>query len=139
MTPSDLAAIHAQSFETPRPWHADEFSALLKEESVFLCTCEAGFALGRAAGGEAELLTLAEDPARRRHGSGTALLRAFEHAARQRSSETAFLEVSAVNKAALALYKSAGYAESGRRPNYYRDPDGRRIDAIVMAKSLASG
>ncbi len=137
MKPSDLADLHERCFDTPRPWCAEEFLALLKDSSVFLLTVDTGFVLGRAASGEAELLTLAVDPDQRRRGAGTALLAAFEREARDRSSDTAFLEVSVANTAARALYEAAGYTESGLRPKYYRRADGIRVDAIVMAKSLA--
>lgn len=139
MTPEDMANLHAGCFETPRPWNAGEFSELLQGNTVFLCERGAGFALGRAVAGEAELLTLAVKSDQRRRGNGTELLRAFEKAAEARSARNAFLEVSAENAGAMALYAANGYAESARRPNYYQAPDGRRLDAVVMTKSLASG
>ena len=138
MTPERLADLHALSFETPRPWSAEEFSGLLDYDRVFLCEHSSGFSLGRVAAGEAELLTLAVDPDRQRQGIGAELLDALEQSAAKKMANKMFLEVSADNRAALALYVSAGYAESGRRPNYYRSPDGHRIDAVVMAKALTS-
>ena len=63
MTPKALAQLHAACFTTPRPWAADEFAALLATPGILLLTADDGFLLGRVAAGEAELLTLAIDPA----------------------------------------------------------------------------
>jgi ribosomal-protein-alanine N-acetyltransferase len=136
MTPAALAALHARCFETPRPWSAAEFAALLGQPGVLLETAAAGFALGRVASDEAELLTLAVDPTRRRGGHGRALLAAFEAAARARGAARVFLEVAETNAPARALYAAAGYAEAGRRRGYYRAPGGAAADAIVLARRL---
>lgn len=136
MTPDALATLHALCFETPRPWAADEFASLLNSKGVFVHSTEVGFALGREIIGEVELLTLAVDPARQRQGHGRSLLLGFESEAFKRGTKEVFLEVSQVNAAARALYRSAGYAESGRRPAYYTPPTGAKIAAIVMRKPL---
>ena len=136
MKPEQLANLHALCFETPRPWNAEEFRSLLNDNTVYLFEKAHGFALGRVAAGEAELLTLAVDTGWQRQGIGSDLLRAFEQTAATKGATVSFLEVSALNRAALALYASAGYSESGRRPNYYRTSEGHRIDAVVMSKSL---
>ncbi len=136
MTPAAMAALHAACFTTPRPWSEAEIGGLLDGPGCFAVTEPGGFALGRAIAGEAELLTIAVDPARRREGLGRRLLDAFEAGAVARDAETAFLEVSAENTAAIALYLAAGYAENGRRKGYYHAPDGRRIDALAMARAL---
>lgn len=131
-----MAALHAVSFETPRPWSAEEFTSLLADPMIFIVTLPAGFALGRVILDEVELLTLAVDPDQRRAGHGRALLAAFEASAVAQSAKQVFLEVSAENRAARALYVACGYAETGRRQGYYRAPEGRRIDAVLMARTL---
>jgi len=136
MTPDALASLHALCFETPRPWTADEFASLLASRGVFLYSTDAGFALGREIFGEVELLTLAVNPICRRQGNGRILLAGFETEAVQRGAKEAFLEVSQINAGARALYHSAGYTESGRRPAYYTPPTGPKIAAIVMRKPL---
>ena len=136
MTPEELAGLHARSFETPRPWSAEEFAELLNSTGVFLCPHDAGFALGRVIADEAELLTLAVVPESRRNGIGRRLLAAFDATATGRGARSAFLEVSADNTAAIALYGSAGYRPSGRRRDYYAAPGGRRIDAMIFTKPL---
>jgi ribosomal-protein-alanine N-acetyltransferase len=88
------------------------------------------------AGGEAELLTLAVDPPRQGRGTGGRLVARFLAEAGRRGAARAFLEVAEDNAAARALYARAGFAVAGRRPGYYRHPDGRRIDALVMGRDL---
>jgi ribosomal-protein-alanine N-acetyltransferase len=137
MTPEALAALHKRCFVTPRPWAAAEFALYDSDPLVFLLIeADAGFLLGRAVAGEAEVLTLAVSPESRRLGLGTKLLARFTYQARLRGAQTAFLEVSAANAPAVALYESAGFSTTGRRKGYYTGPDGVRIDALVMARAL---
>ncbi|QYZ70536.1 ribosomal protein S18-alanine N-acetyltransferase [Neotabrizicola shimadae] len=137
MTPEALAVLHAESFVMPRPWSAAEFVALMASPGVFLLTeGSAGFLMGRALAGEAELLTVAVAPAARRQGIGARLMVRFLDEARQRGAERAFLEVAAGNDAARTLYAAAGFAEAGRRRGYYRNPQGGAEDAVVMARPL---
>src|SRR5207344_849006 len=98
MTPEALARLHALAFDdTPRPWTAAEFAGLLAEPTTLLVTIEGGFALGRAAAGEAELLTLAVHPDARRRGHGAELLRRFEAAAATRGADEVLIEVAVIN------------------------------------------
>ncbi len=129
--------MHARCFTVPRPYTAQEFADFLASDLCFLVTRPHGFALGRAVAGEAELITLAVDPDSRRQGQGAMLLDAFEAAARTRCATRAFLEVAADNTAARALYRRAGYADTGRRLGYYRAAHGA-VDAVLMAKPLTA-
>lgn len=134
--PAALAALHAATFTTPRPWTAAEITALLALPGTFLTGDATGFALGQTTLDEAELLTIAVAQGARRQGLGSRLLAAFEAEARARGATRAFLEVSAKNVAARALYQGAGWLQTGRRPGYYRAPEGGRIDALILAKPL---
>ncbi len=137
MSPDARAALHQRCFTTPRPWGADEFALYDSDPLVFtLVEADAGFLLGRAVAGEAEVLTLAVSPESRRLGLGTKLLARFFYQARLRGAGEAFLEVSAANAAAIALYESAGFAVTGQRKGYYTTPERARIDALVMARAL---
>lgn len=136
MKPDELARLHALAFtDVPRPWTRAEFARMLAEPATTLITEAGGFILGRAAGGEAELLTLAVDPAMRRRGVGLRLVEAL-CATLGRNAGEMFLEVVETNGPALALYEAAGFRQTGRRPGYYRRKDGGRVDALVMAKAL---
>jgi len=138
VTPETLAALHARCFKTPPPWSAQDFAACLADPLAFLLVeGDAGFLLGRAVAGEAELLTLAVAPEARRRGLGRKLLARFQYQASLRGAERAFLEVSAENVPAIALYESTGFARVGRRRGYYQTPSGQRIDALVLARDLA--
>jgi ribosomal-protein-alanine N-acetyltransferase len=137
MTPADLAALHRLCFRSPPPWSEADFALFTADPLAFLLVeGDAGFLLGRAVAGEAELLTLAVSPESRRLGLGRKLVARFLYQARLRAASRAFLEVSAENPAAITLYESAGFAAAGRRRAYYATPEGARIDAIVMARDL---
>lgn len=137
MTPADLARLHALCFTTPPPWSAASFAGLLASPHVFLITAPVAnaFALGRVIGPEAELLTLATDPAARRQGLARTLMAGFEGQARARGADTLFLEVAENNAPALALYAQCGFAHTGRRPGYYRTDDGSSVAALLLCKS----
>ena len=79
------------------------------------------------AAGEAELLRLAVDPARRGEGLGRRLLEGCQAALAAEGMGELHLEVRASNAAARALYAACGWREVGRRARYY--PDGE--DAVL--------
>lgn len=139
MTPEALASLHARCFKTPPPWSAADFAGFVADPLAFLLVeGDAGFLLGRAVAGEAELLTLAVAPEARRRGLGRKLVARFLYQAQLRGAGQAFLEVSAANPAAIALYESAGFTQAGLRSGYYRDAAGNGVDALVLARSLVS-
>ena len=138
------ARLHAASFAgRERAWSAAEIAALLAAPECFLllaggagAPAPAALLLGRAAGGEAELLTLGTAPEARRAGLGAALTAGFAAEARARGAETAFLEVAADNDGAASLYRRLGWVAAGRRKGYVRRLDGGRVDALVMRLDL---
>ncbi len=131
-----LAALYRAAFPTARPWSASEFSDLLAQPGAIAELLPAGFALGRVAAGEAELISLAVHPDVRRQGLGRTLLRGFETRAAARAASRAFLEVAADNTAALSLYQAAGWRLCGRRQGYYARPGLPAMDALVLEKHL---
>jgi ribosomal-protein-alanine N-acetyltransferase len=64
-------------------------------------------------------------------GIATAMLGLMEHEIKKAGVKKIFLEVSAENAPAIALYKKCGFIQNGRRPKYY---DG--IDAVLMKKEI---
>jgi ribosomal-protein-alanine N-acetyltransferase len=138
MTPQALADLHALAFSATRAWTAQEFSDLLRHPGAILVDTDASFVLLRVVADEAEVLTLATDPARRRQGLARAALRTGEAAAEKRGATTIFLEVAEDNTAARALYAAAGYVPVGRRPGYYIPKDGAAVAALVLRKGLKS-
>jgi len=137
MTPAAMAMLHATCFTVPKPWSEADFESMLSLPGVFLQLAPGGFLLGRTVLDEAELLTLAVDPARRRQGLGRGLVLRFGAAAIQRGAARGYLEVAADNAAAIALYRSAGWQESGRRKGYYRAHGGHGVDALLMSCAFA--
>jgi ribosomal-protein-alanine N-acetyltransferase len=133
--PFVLAAIHAAAFPSGEAWSVTMFAAQLGLPGVTGLLDEAGgMVLLRVAADEAEILTLGVAPAARRTGLGARLLDAAAAAARQSGAAKLFLEVSARNAPARALYAKAGFAQAGRRRRYYADG----ADALIMALPLIS-
>lgn len=128
-----LAALHAEAFPPAERWTAQAMGMLLDLPGHFGLVADAGgeplgFALGRAAAGEAEVLTLAVRPGSRRAGTGRALMAGLIAEAANRGAGTLFLEVSEANLPARALYASLAATEAGRRRRYYQDGS----DALVL-------
>lgn len=137
MTPDALADLHRRCFRSPAPWTKADFAGFLADPLAFLLVeGDAGFILGRAVAGEAEVLTLAVAPESRRLGLGRKLLARFVYQARLRGAQRAFLEVSSDNAAAIALYESSGFSRVGRRPGYYKTPENEWLDALILARDL---
>jgi ribosomal-protein-alanine N-acetyltransferase len=84
-------------------------------------------------GPQADVVTLAVDPAHWGRGAGTALLRALIDAADVRGCAEVLLEVREDNPRARRLYQRNGFTEVGIRRGYYQ-PSG--VDAVVMQKVL---
>jgi ribosomal-protein-alanine N-acetyltransferase len=85
-------------------------------------------------GPQADVVTLAVDPAHWGHGTGTALLTALLNEAGNRGCTEVLLEVREDNPRARQLYLRHGFTEVGVRRGYYQ-PSG--VDAVVMRKGLA--
>lgn len=76
-----------------------------------------------------ELDSIAVHPAARRHGVGSALLRAVLDWAAQQGANQLALEVRAGNAAAIRLYQRLGLQIEGVRPRYYTHPE---EDAVLL-------
>lgn len=133
-----MAALHARCFTVPRPWDARAFAEILQSPSVVHLGQAQGFLIGRVVSDEAEVLTLAVDPAARRQRLGWGLVREFLAEAARRGAARAFLEVAETNAAARALYAGAGFSEVGRRRNYYTGAAAGAVDALVLARLIAA-
>lgn len=136
MTPATLARVHAAAFTQDRPWSADEFAGLLGSRGVILCGDARSFLLGRVVADEAEVLSVATDPAHQRQGLARAALAEFEHAAREAGAARAFLEVAADNLPAKSLYLRHGFIQVAERPRYYARKTGASVAALIMQKHL---
>ncbi|MDR3493096.1 MAG: GNAT family N-acetyltransferase [Ancalomicrobiaceae bacterium] len=139
-----LAAIHAACFA--HDWNAEEIAALLRDGNVIGLVARRtglfgrrraiGFLLLRTAADEAEVLTIAVDPRRRRLGCGRKLLEAGLRRLYRDRIDALFLEVEAGNQPALALYRRLGFTQVGERRGYYGHSDGTSSAALVMRVEL---
>ena len=82
---------------------------------------------------EVHILNVVTAVAARRRGVGRALMEEAQDTGRRRGAVLPTLEVRRSNEAALALYRSLGYRQTGVRLNYYSE-EGE--DAIVMLADL---
>lgn len=89
------------------------------------------FYAARLAGPESELLLLAVDPVARRRNIGSLMLSHWYQWANDSGAGDCFLEMRADNPA-RSLYERFGFAECGRRPEYYSGGDGILRDAVTM-------
>ena len=80
---------------------------------------------------QADVMNVAVSPALRRRGIARALFAELER--RLPEIDELFLEVRVSNSGAIALYRTLGFEQVGRRPNYYLDP---REDALILRKEL---
>lgn len=132
-----LAQLHARAFH--RPWSAVEIGKMLENPAVVALVAGGadaqGFIIAWAVAGEAEVLTVAVIPEARRQGVGAALVTAAAAAVLARGASSMHLEVAEPNAAARALYAKLGFAEAGRRRDYYATEQGW-VDAIVMRRAL---
>lgn len=141
--PADVAAIvviEQRSFSDP--WSESSFRDLLNHPGIyFACARErgpegsgdrvVGYVVAWFAAGEGEIANLAVSPAERGRGLGSVLLDAALAEGRRLGATETFLEVRSTNVRARQLYESRGFAEVGRRRNYYRRPT---EDAVILRR-----
>jgi [ribosomal protein S18]-alanine N-acetyltransferase len=93
-----------------------------------------GFAIISCVVDESELINIAIDPVCQGQGLGRHLLvQAMDQL--PESIRGMFLEVRQSNQAAIGLYESLDFIETGVRQNYY-PADGGREDAVLMARDF---
>jgi ribosomal-protein-alanine N-acetyltransferase len=108
---------------------SDGSPAWVAEEAGKVC----GFLIGRIVADEFEILNVAVASRSRRKGIGSKLVAAaLEFATRSRIQHV-FLEARASNTSAIALYANHGFAQCGKRVQYYRDPV---EDALLLSMAV---
>ena len=81
--------------------------------------------------GETDMMNIAIHPDFRRQGIATFLISGLIDALSKQGSHSLMLEVRISNIAAISVYTRLGFAEVGRRKNYYRNP---KEDALILRK-----
>ncbi|WP_444678557.1 GNAT family N-acetyltransferase [Halomonas sp. E19] len=136
----------------PRPWTRAQLAAALADPACWVAggavekegeQALVAYAVVARLPFEAELQMLLVHPAWRRRGLAVVLLEALIEEAGRWGSERLLLEVRAGNRAALALYRQAGFIEEGRRKGYYPalpaaagEAGTTREDAVLMSRRL---
>jgi|TARA_Y100000385_G_scaffold33329_1_gene31295 ribosomal-protein-alanine N-acetyltransferase len=136
MTPSELAKLHLLSGSLTRPWSEREYKNLLSSDIIRFFYVEYGFLVGRLIGPDAEILNVIVHPKYRRLGKARYLIGKFEKKAKEAGSSKCFLEVAESNSRANKLYQSLSYLSVGKRKNYYDFVDGRKDNALILAKEI---
>jgi len=144
MSKGDLSAIIAleQELFPEDAWTRQMFAAEFAQPAsrrLYLVAEEGKAVVGYAGmmftgGSQADVVTLAVNPAQWGQGTGTALLTALVDEAGNRGCTEVLLEVREDNPRARQLYLRHGFTEVGIRRGYYQ-PSG--VDAVVMRKELA--
>jgi len=129
-----VMAIERASFG--QPWRRELFAAeLIHRRALPLVALTlpaeilAGYLCLWLVAEEAQVQNLAVHPAFRGRGVGRRLLTHGLAEARRRGCQLATLEVRPSNFQALALYRSLGFKEVGRRPRYYQ---AENEDALLL-------
>lgn len=123
-------------------WTTETFWAELARapdsRAYFVATHQAtvvGYAGVMCVGADADIQTIAVSSAHRRRGIADTLMRQLLHTAEERGTSRVFLEVSADNSAAIALYRHWEFEVTANRVGYH----GPGRDALVMRKMLGQG
>lgn len=130
---AEITALHATCFKVS--WPLPDMEAHIQND-LALGWCQddlKGFIIIRSVFEQSEVLTLAVDPNARRQGIAETLLRVAGEKLQKRSVKALFLEVAEDNPSAIALYQKLGFEALGRRPRYYKRPEGR-VAALNFAK-----
>ena len=131
---SQVAALEKLCFS--EPWSENSVAGELSNPlSLWLVAldgdCVAGYVGSQSVMGESDMMNIAVAPNYRRQGVAAALIEELVRRLKANGNRCLTLEVRTSNAAAIALYEKLGFAQIGRRPNYYRSP---KEDALILRK-----
>ena len=133
-----VATLEAEIFAED-PWTpfmiAEELSS--PASRYWIATDASGDVVGyggvKVGGDQADVMTIGVRECARGQGVGAAILDVLLAWASKAGAVDVFLDVRPSNEGAIALYKSRGFTDIGRRPRYFRNPV---EDALEMRASL---
>jgi [ribosomal protein S18]-alanine N-acetyltransferase len=135
---AEIAALHKRLFDPP--WDEAAILSLLEHPASTSLVAVAGdpkviagFVIGQLAADEAEILSVGVAPDWQRTGLGRMLIEGLIRAVKRGEANRLFLEVAEDNQAAITMYKSLQFSETGRRKQYYQRSAGPAVDALVLA------
>ncbi|HWC18760.1 MAG TPA: ribosomal protein S18-alanine N-acetyltransferase [Terriglobales bacterium] len=122
-----IVQIERQS-PTSAHWQISEYESAIGTSSRLMIVAEEGahllgFLVASTATLEWELENIAVAPAERHRGIGRSLMNALIASAQAGGALEIRQEIRASNLAAQRLGHELGFAQEGRRPGYYCDPD----------------
>ena len=138
----DADSLEAISDESPEAanWSKESYLKFAEENGSLALVIDSGeevsgFFVGRLIGDQAEVLNLAVRPNHRRRREASALLGAALKAFRSKGTKSVYLEVRESNTGAIAFYEKHGFAKTGLRERYYRQP----VEAAVIMELKLAG
>jgi ribosomal-protein-alanine acetyltransferase len=139
---SDLEAVLEIEAESPEAanWSKESYLSLLGEDGSLALVMEeggeiTGLLVGRRVGDQADVFNLAVKYKHRRKRQGTRLLNAALQEFAGQGAQKVYLDVRSSNTKAIAFYEKHGFAKTGQRKGYYRNPD---EPALIMQKKLTA-
>ena len=137
--PAFLSNLHEDGFASAyeQHWNEKAMAEMLAMTGVFVHQFSAGFIMTQISLETAEILTFTVLPSQRGKGYGAVLLKTAMQHAFNKGATRILLEVAPDRKAALGLYRRAGFERTGVRKNYYAGPEGKR-DAFLMETGLGT-
>ena len=131
-----VAALEKQCFSDP--WSENSVASELNNPlSLWLVAVDdenlAGYVGSQTVMDETDMMNIAVDEGYRRQGIAQLLVEALVERLKKMDSRCLTLEVRISNTPAIALYEKLGFAQVGKRPNYYRNP---KEDALILRKGL---
>ena len=137
--PVFLSNLHGDGFASAyeQYWDDKAMAEMLAMTGVFVHQFSGGFIMTQISFETAEILTFAVLPGQRGKGYGAVLLKTAMQHAFNKGATRILLEVAPDRKAALGLYRRAGFERTGVRKNYYAGPEGKR-DAFLMETGLGT-
>ena len=131
---AQIAELEKQCFSDP--WSEKSVASELENPlALWLAAVENGRVLGYAGSqtvmDETDMMNIAVHPDFRHQGIAKGLIESLIAELKERGSRGLTLEVRLSNMPAVSLYEKLGFAQIGRRPNYYRNP---KEDALILRK-----
>ena len=131
---AQIAALEKICFSDP--WSEKSVASELDNKLAFWLVATEGDTIAGYIGSqtvmdETDMMNVAVHPDFRRQGIAEDLVNALVEQLKTMGSHCLTLEVRASNAPAIALYEKLGFAQIGRRRNYYRNP---REDALILRK-----
>lgn len=145
MTLNDIDRVYAIELASHiAPWGRDTlqdcvlvgYNCKVMEQWVGITRQIIAFIICRHVQGVSHILNVCVDLPYRRQGLARQLIKDLIKSYKNTPIRSLILEVRPTNKIAIALYESLGFKHFAVKKEYYKDPDGRIEDALVLKKIL---